>query len=100
MREFDVIPAKGAPYWPSITQYTRVRVKPDIFEKFKINISARCIHTKLSTRKRLNTKNLLLIYYRLSENDKKFRKYSTFSRYVEQNIWPSGEYKYMIVLFV
>ena len=60
-REFDVIPAKGAPYWPSITQYTRVRVKPDIFEKFKINISARCIHTKLSTRKRLNTKNLLLI---------------------------------------
>jgi hypothetical protein len=38
-REFDVIPAKGAPYWPSITQYTRVRVKPDIdLEKFKINI--------------------------------------------------------------
>ena len=28
MREFDVIPAKGAPYWQSITQYTRVRVKP------------------------------------------------------------------------
>jgi hypothetical protein len=48
-REFDVILAKGAPYWPSIMQYTRVRVKPDIFEEFKINISARCIHMKLST---------------------------------------------------
>ena len=38
-----------------------VRVEPDIFEKFKINISARSIHTKLSTRKCFNTKNLLLI---------------------------------------
>ena len=29
-------------------------------EKFKINISSRRIHTKLSTRKRLNTKSILL----------------------------------------
>jgi hypothetical protein len=33
--EFDVIPAKGAPYWPSITQYTHVRVKPDILKNSK-----------------------------------------------------------------
>jgi hypothetical protein len=31
------------------------------FEKFKINISTRRIQTKLSTRKRLNTKSILLI---------------------------------------
>ena len=60
-REFDVIPAKGAPHWPSIVQYTRVRVKTRYLEKFKINISTRRIHTKLSTRKRLNTKSVLLI---------------------------------------
>jgi hypothetical protein len=34
-REFDVIPAKGAPYHPSIMQYTRVRVKPDILKNSK-----------------------------------------------------------------
>jgi hypothetical protein len=36
--------------------------KTRYLEKFKINISTRRIHTKLSTRKRLNTKNILHIY--------------------------------------
>jgi hypothetical protein len=31
-REFDVIPATGASYWPIIAQCTRVRVKPDILK--------------------------------------------------------------------
>jgi hypothetical protein len=28
--DFDVMPATGSPYWPSIACGTRVRVKPDI----------------------------------------------------------------------
>ena len=35
--------------------------KTRYLEKFKINISSRRIHTKLSTRKRLNTKSILHI---------------------------------------
>ena len=35
--------------------------KTRYLEKFKINISTRRIHTKLSTRKRLNTKSILHI---------------------------------------
>ena len=34
-REFDVIPATGASYWPIIAQYTRVQVKPDILKNSK-----------------------------------------------------------------
>jgi hypothetical protein len=51
-------PATGASYWPIIAQCTRVRVKSRYLEKFKINISTGRIHTKLSTRKRLNTKSV------------------------------------------
>jgi hypothetical protein len=71
--------ATRAPYWPSIAQYTRMLVKPDIVEKLKINISTRRIQTKLSTRKHLNTKSIYSCS--LSENDETFRRYSTFSRY-------------------
>jgi hypothetical protein len=61
-REFDVIrPAARAPYWLSIAGNTRVRVQPDILEKFKINLSTRRFQTKLSTQKRLNTKRNLII---------------------------------------
>jgi hypothetical protein len=34
-REFDVIPATGASYWPIIAQCTQVRVKPDILKNSK-----------------------------------------------------------------
>ena len=60
-REFDVIPATGASYWPIFAQCTQVRVKTRHFEKFKINISTRSIQTKFCTRKRLNTKSILHI---------------------------------------
>jgi hypothetical protein len=54
-------PATGASYWPIIAQCTQFASKTRYLEKFKINISTRRIHTKLSTRKRLNTKSILLI---------------------------------------
>jgi hypothetical protein len=89
-REFDVIPVIRAPYSPSIARDTRVRAsKTRYFEKFKINISTSRIKTKLYTQKRLNTKSILL--YSLIENDEKFRRYPTFSRYEIQNVWPSCE---------
>ena len=69
MRAFDVIPAKGsfllAKYYVIQARESKTRY----LEKFKINISSRRIHTKLSTRKRLNTKSILL--YILSGNDTK-----------------------------
>jgi hypothetical protein len=65
------------------------RERPRYLEKFKINISTRRIQTKLSTRKRLNTRSILL--YSLLEYDEKFRRYSTFSRY-QIHVWQSGEY--------
>jgi hypothetical protein len=34
-REFDVIPATGASYWPIIAQCTGIRVKPDILKNSK-----------------------------------------------------------------
>jgi hypothetical protein len=43
------------------TRAERVRVKTRYFEKFKINISTRRIQTKLPTRKRFNTRSILLI---------------------------------------
>jgi hypothetical protein len=54
-REFDVIPATGASYWPIIAQCTQVRVQTRHLEKFKINIFTRRIQTKFCTRKRLNS---------------------------------------------
>jgi hypothetical protein len=73
-REFDVIPATGASYWPIIAQCTQVRVKPDHLEKLKINISTHRIQTKFCTRKRLNTESIYT--YSRSENDEKFKRYS------------------------
>ena len=51
-REFDVIPATGASYWPIIAQCTQFASKTRYLEKFKINISTRRIETKFCTRKR------------------------------------------------
>jgi hypothetical protein len=50
--------APPLPYWLSMARDTRVRVQPDILEKFKTN---RRFQTKLSTQRRLNTKRILLI---------------------------------------
>ena len=47
-------------YMAKHTRGTRVRVKNRYFEKFKIYISTRRIQTKLSTRKRFNTRSILL----------------------------------------
>jgi hypothetical protein len=60
-REFDVIPATGASYWPIIAQCTQFASKTRYLEKFKINISTRRIQTKFCTRKRLNTESILHI---------------------------------------
>jgi hypothetical protein len=46
--------------WPRIQRRAHVRVKTRYFEKFKINISTLRIQTKLSTRKRFNTRSILL----------------------------------------
>jgi hypothetical protein len=73
-----------------------VRVKTQYFEKLKTNISTGRIQTKFSTRKRLNTRSILLLW--LVANCEEFKKYSSFSRYEIQNVWPSGEKKYTIVL--
>ena len=50
--DFDVIPATGAPYWPSIACGTRVRVKPDIRKINRNKYFYSRIQTKLSTQKR------------------------------------------------
>jgi hypothetical protein len=64
-------------------------LKTRYFEKFEINISTCRIQTKLSTSKRLNTRNIsLLLTWAIAEE---FRRYSIFSRYELQNVWPSGE---------
>jgi hypothetical protein len=68
-RAFDVIPAKGSFLLANYYVIQARESKTRYFEKFKINISSRRIHTKLSTRKRLNTKSILL--YILSGNDTK-----------------------------
>jgi hypothetical protein len=60
-REFYVIPATGASYWPIIAQCTQFANKTQYLEKFKINISTRRIQTKFCTRKRLNTESILHI---------------------------------------
>jgi hypothetical protein len=60
-REFDVIPATGASYWPIIAQCTQSATKTRYLEKFKINISTRRIQTKFCTRKRKNTESILHI---------------------------------------
>jgi hypothetical protein len=59
-RDLHVHGATEAPYWPILAWDTRVRVKTQYFEKFKINISTGRIQTKFSTRKRLNTRSILL----------------------------------------
>ena len=53
--------ATEAPYWTILSCDTRVWVKTRYLEKFKINISSGPIQTKFSTRKRLNTRSILLI---------------------------------------
>ena len=60
-REFDVIPAKGSSLLAKYYVIQARESKTRYLEKFKINISTRRIHTKLSTRKRLNTKSILHI---------------------------------------
>ena len=69
-----------------------VHVKPDILTKkyFYSPYSNETFYTKA-----LEYKQVFYTYSR-SENDKKFRRYSTFSQYETQNVWPSGEYKYII----
>jgi hypothetical protein len=46
---FHMHGAMAAPYWPILACGTRVQVKTQYFEKFKINISTCRIQTKLST---------------------------------------------------
>jgi hypothetical protein len=61
-REFDVIPARGSSLLANKYYVIQAREsKTRYLEKFKINIFTRRIHTKLSTRKRLNTKSILHI---------------------------------------
>ena len=73
-REFDVILATGASYWPIIAQCTQFASKTRYLEKFKINISTRrfkrnFVHESASIQRVFYT-------YSRSENDEKFRRYS------------------------
>jgi hypothetical protein len=47
-------------YGQAYTWRARASKKPRYFEKFKIDISIRRIQTKLPTRKRFNTRSILL----------------------------------------
>jgi hypothetical protein len=64
-------------YMAKHTRGASVRVKTRYFEKFKINIFTLCrIQTKLSTRKHLNTRSILLTW--LWANSEEFWRYSNF----------------------
>jgi hypothetical protein len=69
-----------------------MQVKPDILKNkyFYSPYSNETFYTKA-----LEYKQVFYTYSR-SENDEKFERYSTFSQYETQNVWPSSEYKYMI----
>jgi hypothetical protein len=88
--------ATEAPYWPILACDKRVRVITQYFEKFKINISTGRIQTKFSTRKRLNTRSILL---RLTCG--KFRRVQEIFKFfldMKYRMFGQAESKYAIIL--
>jgi hypothetical protein len=78
-REFDVIPATGASYWPIIAQCTQVRVKPDILKNSK-QIFLLVVFKRNFVHESAWIQRVFYAYSR-SANDEMFMRYSRSCRY-------------------